>query len=228
MAVAGFTCVVKQTGEPVAMTAEPCTLFGAGVLFYVTNSAKRMIDPATPLTAYDNGLPVTIVSVSHTTGIITLNSAPSGAVTVTGAYLPQYSEVEAVGFELNFVRRPLESTVMSPTASAKTRIIASGNPLVAGSLRECQGSITILGSPADDLGDGTTPFDDWQDGTMRLLEVAFPAGGLFRGWVRFFDLKQSARFDGLVEATLSFQTVLVKGVNAAFDTSFAIPISTLP
>lgn len=227
MGVAGFTCVLKQTGEPVAMTDEPCSLFSvSGVVasYYVTNSAKRMIDPDTTLQAFDNGTPIAIANLSHSSGLITFTPVPGGPVTVTGNYLPQFEVAEAHEFELNFSRQPLEKTTMDPATVAKTRIVNAGS--TAGSLREVSGVIKTRDDLLTDLGDGTTPFADFDNGPVRLLEVAFPSGGVFRGFVRLTGISQSTGFDGLLESTIEFQSTIIRGVNATSDISFAFPVST--
>jgi len=216
MAVAAFSCTVKQTGTAVSLSGEATTSLG-GDVYQITDTAKRIIDPDTAITVYDGATPIadTAVTVDYLFGKFTLSSTPAGAVTVDGAYLPSFAVAEARSFELNFAKNVLDSTPMASTTSARTR--------TAG-LKDLTGSIGSLDNLLTDLdsGGGTVvPFTDHQAGTRRVIEVTFPTSGqIFRAFVRFLDIGQSASFDGLLESTLNFEGSAATGTDQTEGSSF--------
>jgi hypothetical protein len=88
---AGYQVVIKSTGDPVVITAEPMTLV-SGKTYQVTNAVKRLLHVGTTLIVLDNGVAHTadVLSVDYMFGTVTFNTAyaVTGPVTLTGAYLP--------------------------------------------------------------------------------------------------------------------------------------------
>lgn len=215
MAEAGFTCALKQTGTAVAMTGE-ATTNTTGNTYQVTNSAKRVLDPATAITVYDGATPIADanVTVDYLFGKVTLSSPPGGAVTIDGAYLPTYAVAEPRAFELNFSKSIHESTVMAATTTAKARTPG---------LKDLSGSITSLDNLLTDLDSGGTtivPFTDWQSGTRRVLEITFPSGQIFRAFVLFSGISEKDAVDGLLESTLNFEGNAATGTDQTEGSSF--------
>lgn len=215
MASAGFLCTLKQTGAAVSMTGE-ATTNTTGNTYQITNTAKRIIDPDTAVTVYDGVTPIadTSVTVDYLFGKVTLSSPPGGAVTIDASYLPTFSVAEPRSFELSFERDLLDSTVMDSSTSVRSRIAG---------LKDMNGSIGSLDNLLTDIdsGGGTVkPQSDWAAGTRRVLEVTFPSGEIFRGFVRFESPKQAARFDGLLESTLSFKASAATGMDQTEGSSF--------
>lgn len=213
MAVAAFSCAVKQTGIAVALSGEATTSLG-GDVYQVTDTAKRILDPDTVITVYDGVTPIadTAVTVDYLFGKVSLASTPAGAVTIDGAYLPTFAVAEARGFELSFSAPALDSTLMAASTTARTR--------TAG-LKDLTGSISGLDPLTTDLDTGVVPHDDFLAGTRRVIEVTFPTSGqIFRAFVRFAGVDESANYDGLLEATLNFEGSAATGTDQTEGSSF--------
>ena len=94
---------IKIQGTAVAMTGQATTLL-AGTSYRITDAAKRALDPATSISVLDGGSAIAVdgYRVDYAHGIVTLDCAPSGAVTVTGAYLPLLSIAEANAVDVEY------------------------------------------------------------------------------------------------------------------------------
>lgn len=202
MAVAAFTCVLRLSGTSTSMTTEATTLV-SGTTYQVTDSTKRALDPATAVTVYDNGTPVAAgsVTVDFLFGKVTLTAPPSGAVTVSGNYLPLWAFAEVRAFELNMTGAMLDTTVMDSTTTVRTRVLG---------LADASGTISGLDTLQTDIDTGGTtlkPDTVFTGGTPILLEIDFPAGNSFRSWVLFDSEKVGGSWDALVESTMNWQAV---------------------
>ena len=199
MAIAGYSCQLKQTGTAVAMTGEATTDLG-GDVYQITDTTKRIIDPDTAITVYDGATPIAdgSVTVDYLFGKFTLASTPAGAVTVDASYLPSYALAEVRSFEINATAELADSTPMASTTTVHARTMT---------LRDVSGTVTGLDPLTTDLDSGGTtivPMTDLESGTRRVLEVTFPGGQIFRAFVRFESADVGAAFDGLVEGTLNW------------------------
>jgi hypothetical protein len=213
MTVAAFACAVKQTGAAVALSGEATTSLG-GDVYQVTNTAKRILDPDTAITVYDGATPIadTAVTVDYLFGKVTLSSTPAGTVTIDGAYLPSFAVAEARAFELSFTKELADSTLMASGTTSRARTAL---------LKDCSGSISSLDNLLTDLDTGVVPFTDQQAGTRRVLEITFPTSGqIFRAFVKFEGISQSASIDALLESTLNFQASAATGTDQTEGDSF--------
>lgn len=199
MANAAFTCVLKINGASTAFSGE-ATTNTSGNTYQITDSTKRVLDPAAAITVYDGGVPVAAadVTVDFLFGKVTLSAPPGGAVTVDGSYLPLLSFAEVRGFEFAASGNMLDTTTMASTTSVYTRSLG---------LKDYSGSITSLDPLTTDIdaGGGTvTPDGYFTAGTAHVLDVDFPAGDNLRAWILIQDYKVGATWDSLVEATLNW------------------------
>lgn len=107
---AGFECVVKISGAPVAMVAEATTATG-NISYQITNAAKRVLDRDTAPTVLDGGVATgEAYTVNYLTGTITFGTAEARTITVTGKYLPM-----TVAAYANRMSRADEASVLDIT-----------------------------------------------------------------------------------------------------------------
>lgn len=100
----------------VAITKEACEAVGdSTTIFHVTAAAKRYLDPATTILVYDTDSLVT--SGYHIAGgcQVHFDEAPSGAVTLTGAYLTMAEVGLVQGWELGTEMELYETTSLGDT-----------------------------------------------------------------------------------------------------------------
>lgn len=209
MPIAGHKSTLKISGDPVAMTTEACTLVSAAVA-QVTSTSRQILDPATAITVYDNGVPQTSTDyvVDYLFGKVTKNSGSwTGPVTITGAYVPLLTGAEAVSVRINSVRAELDKTVMGDTV--KSYILG---------LRSADGEMELLSLPSADLdtGGGTTILASIFDAaTPKLLEVVLNPDASptkkWRGWVVLTGLDQVAKPDDLFRSPQRWTASAIKG-----------------
>jgi len=95
--------IVTADGGGTVMTAEPCSVF-SGTIYQITNAAKRLVDPNVAITVYDTASPIAAsdYEIAYANGKIMLDSAPGGAVTITGEYLSASQLAQAHEWTLSF------------------------------------------------------------------------------------------------------------------------------
>ena len=101
--IAGYSATIKQTGTTTAMTTEACTLV-SGKTYRITNTAKRVIDPAVTPTVFDNAVNRTteVLEIDYLMGTVTFKNTytVTGAVTITGSYFPMVTLGKAKTWDL--------------------------------------------------------------------------------------------------------------------------------
>lgn len=213
MPVAGYTATVKASGAAVVMTGEATTSLGSQ-RYQVTNTARRIVDPATALVVRDGGTPIaaTGYTFDYLFGIATLVSPPGGAVTIDCAYLPVYDVGEVRGFSFTGGSDVADTSIHGTQARRKMKL-----------LKDCSGSFDTLRMFSEDIDTstgGTQSIQQWlAAGTAKLLEVDFGSGTerYLRAWILFEGLELSAAHDGLVEGTANFT-----GAHQAGSTQFGL------
>lgn len=201
MASVGFTATVKASGAAVPVVAEACTGLGGGV-WQVTNTARRIWDPAAAITVKDGGVAVGsgFWAFDYLFGKITFTGyAPAGAVTVDGSYLPTLAIAEVRSVQVKASRTVLDKTSFD-SGGAKQKVLG----LVDGG-----GSFEAFSTGLEDLDAGVGGTQSlWgylTNGTPKLIEANFGSGALyFRGWVLIEAVNEKAAVDGLVTFDASF------------------------
>jgi predicted secreted protein len=111
--VAGYIARVMQGGTPVVMTTEATTLV-SGKTYQITNAVRRIIDYNTPLVVLDNAVDHTadVLSVDYLNGTVTFKPAytVTGAVTLTGAYVPTVVIGKSRNFTLTQTAAEIDTT----------------------------------------------------------------------------------------------------------------------
>lgn len=181
MAVAAWGNTIKVSGgTAIVITNEACTSLGGGV-YQVTNTARRILDPATAIVVKDTGVTVaaSFYSLDILFGKVTFSGyTPTGAVTVTGAYLPMTAIGEARAVAIDCKADMLDSTTYD----------ANGVRVKVAGLRDFTLSFEYLSAPVTDLDSGTVgtqTLQVWREaGTAKVVEVKLGAA-YFRGWGSF-------------------------------------------
>lgn len=148
------------------MTTEATTDLGSNA-FQITDAAKRQIDPKVAISVFDDGSPLpspgtNLVSVDYLKGIVNLAGAytPSGAITITGNYLPQVRITHANEFSLSIAGE--EKDISS---------FGFANRLKIKSILDATGSFNMTG-PLDYL-------DQAIDGDAVMLKITDESNGRF-------------------------------------------------
>lgn len=103
---AGYVAVLKKSGTPTTLTAEPAAIVvaGAGSIVQITDATKRVLDPATAVVVLDNAVDHTadVEYIDYLNGKIKYKSAytPTTPTTVTGKYLPLTQIAKGQSFTL--------------------------------------------------------------------------------------------------------------------------------
>lgn len=99
---AGYVAKILRSGTPTVLTDEATSNL-SGNVYQITDTTKRILDRLTPVVVKD-GSTVLVegddYTVNYLFGIVTLDSAPAGAVTIGGKYLPMTQVAKANGFTL--------------------------------------------------------------------------------------------------------------------------------
>lgn len=214
-ASAAWQAQVKVSGTAVAMLAEPCSLV-SGTTYQVTNAAKRILDPAATFTVKDGGVPIPAanVTIDGLFGKFTLASAPVGAVTVDGSYLPVADIGEAKAVEVSVSVDLLDKSVFG--SQAKTRLAA---------LLDYSATVGQLALPITDIDPVTGGVQSLETrrsgGTPMLLDWLIDGTNRVRAWLLIKDYKVGGKVDGLVEVNINFEgssQTLAAGFNIGIGT----------
>lgn len=203
MAEQAYNVTVSMSGTSTAFTGE-ATTNTSGKSYQITDADKRLLDPDTTPTVYDNASPVSasnIESIDYHFGIVTFTGAYSvtGPVTVDGDYYPLLEVAEGRSFDFNRVREMLETTIFGQSYRSRIAGLIDAT-LTVESLDTTDTDI--------DAGGGTQSWQKpWNDGTAVVLDVTIGTSSAksYRLWAVEESPAVSASFDGLVNSTASFQ-----------------------
>lgn len=111
---AGYVASVKSSGASTAMNAAPMQLV-SGKTYKITDATKNVFDYSKALTVLDNALAVddaNIESINWLFGQVTFVAGytPTGAITVTGHYLPMSEVSRANSFTLTQTAETIDRT----------------------------------------------------------------------------------------------------------------------
>lgn len=212
MPLPGHATRLKVSGTAAAVTAEAHT-FISGKTYQVTNTARRIIDPATAWVVKDNGVTVAesnILTRDYLFGRVTF----VGGYTVTGpvtgdfSYLPVATIGEVRSFSFT-VSAELQDVTTYDSTGAKQKLAA----LVDGS-----GSFEFLSNALADTDAGAGGDQSiaslLENGTPKLLEATLGASFL-RAWVLPEGVEVAAEVSGLVVGTSNF-SLAAQRAGAAF------------
>lgn len=199
MPVQGYKVRLRKSGDSTAMSAEATTSLGSN-RYQITSAARRCVNPDVSWSVRDGSTTLAysgIVTVQWEFGIFTLASAPGGAVTVNGAYLPLTTTSEDVAegreFTLSEMDDLTDSTVFGMAYRAR-------HP----TLRDAQVSIGVISSPAA----YSAAYSDYRAGRRICLEIdpdRDTAGEVWRGFGKLESVERSGEVSGLIESTIVFK-----------------------
>lgn len=198
MAIAAHLASVKVAGTAVAMFGEAMSLV-TGKTYRVASSARRVLDPSSSVTVFDDGVAVADSdrTVDHLFGVVTF--APSyvvtGPVTISGAYLPTMPVAEVREFSIS----------VQGTLADSTTLDAAGVALKTQTLKDYTASVTALQSALSDNdgGAGTVTVAGIHDAGLPVLVEVGLGGYLFRGWALVESYEEKGSGEGLVELSVS-------------------------
>jgi len=202
MPSAAWQAAVRVSGAAVAATGEATTFLG-GRRYQVTNTGRRIIDPAVAVVVRDNGTPVAaanILAIDFLFGVVEFQAAytVTGPVTLDFSWLPTYQvgECRSGSFGLN---AELVDASVFETQWRKRQP----------TLLDFEGTLQSLQLPVVDIDTvtaGTQSIDGWlKAGTPRLLDVLFASGQRMRAWVLFSGHSIQGEVAGIVTVDVSFQ-----------------------
>lgn len=198
MAVAGYSCTLKGTGTPTAVTDEACTEISGGAYtrYQITSATKRIVDVSAAVVVKKNTVAVdpSLWTLNPVFGIVTFDSALliTDAITVSWTYLPQLTLASVTGFSVECTRTLAPATVMGDEAVARSAL-----------LQDAGGSLDSLEQSTFDYdpGGGTQKLDTiLAGGTIFVLEVYMGAGSgqTFRAIAMLESRKDVAAIDDLM------------------------------
>ena len=199
MPIAAYSAALRVNGAANAVTAEACTSLGGG-RYQVTNTARRVWDPAVAVTVKDGGVTVSalLYSFNYLFGIVTfVGYTPTGAITVDGSWASMVSVAEGRAFDFAPMRDLLDTSVFG--TAFKTKLAT---------LQDVTCSMEVLASPVVDL-DGVTGgtqslISFLENATVKVFEVNLGSQYL-RAFVNFDSIKIAAAVTDLVTSTISMQ-----------------------
>lgn len=142
------------------------------------------------------------VEVDYLFGKVTLASPPTGPVTLSYSYLPVLTAAETREFSVSMSRTELETTIHGQ--AARTYIL--GPKMAEGTF----GSLDVGSTDIDPGGDSVVPETLLSGAIPKLLEITIGAR-FFRAWILLTKLDLTAKFEDLVQSTLSWKCSAIKG-----------------
>lgn len=205
---------IKIGGTSTAMTTEACSVYAAGwsgyaAAYQITAASKRAIDPSVAVSVYVGGSlqSASAYAVDYAHGIIGFNSAPGGAVTITGAFLPLLTVAEAFSTSISYGRETAETGHYSDTGKRK-----------ALSVKTWEGSLEAFTGPRDVLDGGTLTFESMVGGGSKVfLEIDLGQTYKLRGWVNISKVALSVKHKEANTTSLDYVGVIQDATGRATD-----------
>lgn len=198
MAIAAHAASVKVAGTAVSISGASLTLV-SGKTYVVTSASRRVLDPAWPVTVYDNGVEVAQSNrtVDHLFGLVTFADSytVTGPVYISAKYLPLLSVAEVREFSIS----------VQGTLADSTTLDSAGVALKKQTLKDYTASVTALQSALldNDGGAGTVTVAGIHSAGLPVLVEVGLGGYLFRGWALVESFEEKGSGDGLVELSVS-------------------------
>lgn len=216
MSEIAYKWALKTTGASTVFANAATTDAGDHKVFQITESAKRIIDPAVAVGVEvdaDGGggggyVPAAVGTyrINPLGGIVTFaNPLAAGAlVRVTGAYLPTRTLANFRTFKGSFQRTIVDRTVIDPAGDGWRRYA----PGICGASGEL-GGLDFGLEDLDDVAAGVQSlWDKINAGSALVLEWAPPSGAAkLRAFALLESLESSAEIDDLAEGVFAWQSV---------------------
>jgi hypothetical protein len=209
-ATAGYLATISITGASTTMTNEPTTNT-SGTSFQMDTAARRIVDPAVALVIKDGGSAWGgTFTFDYLNGIVTLSGAPTGAVTIDGAFLPSRQITQAYEMDVSLSRNLVETSLLGSEFTQRT---------------DALGDITGTFSCYDSGLSVYTDVDIAQilvDGSAKVIEMDWNGGtNVLKFFANFESVDPSMSVDGVQTMSASFsmsgQTALTTGQEVDFS-----------
>lgn len=187
---AGFQVRLKASGAGVSMTAEATTAAG-NIVYTITNTAKRVLDPTAAITVKNGGTPtVEAYTLNRLKGTITFGSASARTITVDGTYLPMTAIAEGTDVEITCVANNADDSSFGDVDCTRLQIS-----------KDWSGSVGRWYSTDTYFMDAFAAAAPW------TLEGSFDSGTtvVFRGWAFPTKVTQGGTTKTLVTDGISFE-----------------------
>jgi hypothetical protein len=217
MPIAGYNSVVKAVGTAVPVTGEAAAFVSGSdpnKLYQVTNTARRIWDPAAAITVKDGGSTVGagLYVFDYLTGKIQfVGYTVVGAITVDGSYIPTVAVAEICKYDLK-IQANLPDVTSFDSAGWHQFIQA---------LKSFELNLEMWSSPLVDLDAGAggvqSLFSFLTNDTPKVYEIA-RGGQFWRGWYRHEMIQDSADVDGVLKIQLGLKGS-AQGATAALSLS---------
>lgn len=184
--VAGYNAVIKKSGTPTAMVAEPMGLV-SGKTYQITAATKRMIAWTAAITVLDNAVDATanVESIDYLTGKVTFAAAytPTGPITITASYLPMTQIAKGRSFNLRQSIAQIDTTGYDDAqANDGFRIFEYGLRTVSLELGGIFSATSAWAAAAATRGVVMVEVD---------LDASDPGKNIFRGFFKIMSTSQS-------------------------------------
>ena len=213
-ATAGYLAAISITGTATTMTGEAMADIsgGANTSFQITDTAKRVVDPATAIVINDlntGGAWAGTFTINYLTGTVTLSGAAVGGITITGKFLPVRQIAQAYELDVSLTRNLVETSLLGTEHTQRTS-----------TLGDISGSVTCYDTGLEQYTDVSLA-SVLQSGVSKVMEINWNGG---TNYLKFFakleSVDASASVDGVQTATASFsmdgQTALTTGQEVDF------------
>lgn len=181
----GVDTSILVSGTGLSMTDE-ATTNTTGNVFQITNAAKRLLDPEAAVVVEVGGVAADPgdYELDRLFGRVTFDSAPGGAVTVTGTYLPVAAVGTATSFGISRKATNQETTPLGAAGRAVTR---------QQTMKDVSGSIGRF-DEADDLF-----VDALLSGATIAVQLNLNGAPHRRMWALLDSTDTDGEADGLLE-----------------------------
>ncbi|QDP63944.1 MAG: hypothetical protein Unbinned3992contig1000_58 [Prokaryotic dsDNA virus sp.] len=205
---ASFNASVFVTGTSTGLTGapgEPMTDLGIGgarVTWQITAEAKRIIDPATPITIFDDTAGAAwggTFTIDYLHGIVTLNAAAASTIKIQGNYLPRSEITSAYEYDVSLSKTLADVTAFSGGTNDHISRIAT--------LSDLSGSLSCYDNTTTSYG-GMTLKQVFDSTTPKVLEVNMSAS-ILRAFVLMEGTELSMAVDGVQTLSSNFSAARV-------------------
>jgi len=194
MSQAAYGTIIYSVGDPVIFNGEDTTDIGSNQ-FQINDVSRRLFNPDTEVSAYDDGVEIEISNIDYFNGIVTLSSAPTdpALVTIDGAFVTKVMIGGSKDYNFEIGGDILDNTSFQ---TAQTN---------GGWRTRCYGlhDVTVSISRYDDL---TGKFRKHKSARERVYIEILPGGGIsaLKGWFVIEASSFSGDIGSLEEESLSF------------------------
>jgi hypothetical protein len=193
----GYVCTLKKSGTSTAMTAEGTTLISGG--YRINTAGRRLLDRSVQVNVFDGGVNKNafVDSVDFLNGIIYFLSTytVTGAVTVTGNYLPLVTLGKFTSFTLT-----QSTSVIKDTNIPDAQTNGGYDTFRVGGIRDVQIQLPTIFAAADAWDTALTTRGEY----VIELNPDGISSSVARGFFKLFDDKQSGNVGALEDENLQF------------------------